>query len=442
MSEAPEAVDVGETSPPRRRRRALSVLRAGLFAIGWLVVAVLGLVALLRLVAWDAFQPLVVVDALTLVIYLPAWVVAVGALIAQRWRLAAAAAVIVAVQLVFVAPEFAAAAPMPAWARHAPVIRLFDANVDKSLRFQAGYVRAIEQDRPDLITLEEFTPSALKSMIASGVLATYRYRCVAPAYGATGFLIASRLRLTGCQVHSVPIDGQQVPYLVQATLYVPGGPLAVRVVHTLAPFPAYWREWAAALAAVGRSVRASGDTRMLMVGDFNATWGNRGFAALLHDGLTDGAAARGKAVDMTWPNGAIVPPFVRIDHVLTGARLAVTQIAARSGFGSDHRYLTATIAIRTLSSGRVGCLILQRHLREGIASSLVGIGGLGAGVARRQRDQDLVVVQPGLALGLLEALFRYASGSPRSPNSLGAVAVLGAVEAPPAGQARLPDRAD
>jgi len=49
---------------------------------------------------------------------------------------------------------------------------------------------------------------------------------------------------------------------------------------------------------------------------------------------------------MTWPNGAVVPPFVRIDHVLTGPHLAVTEIAARPGFGSDHRYLVATVAVR------------------------------------------------------------------------------------------------
>jgi endonuclease/exonuclease/phosphatase (EEP) superfamily protein YafD len=289
-------------------------MRLGLLSVSWLVVAALGLVALLRLVAWDALQPLIVLDALTLVIYLPAWIVAAGALIARRWRLAAAAAVIVAAQLAFAAPEFAAAAPVSDWTRHAPMVRLFDANIDKSLRFQAGYVRAIEQDRPDLITLEEFTPPALQSMMASGVLAAYPYRCAAPAYGATGFLIASRLRLNGCQVNTVYFDGQQVPYLVQATLDVSGGPVAVRLVHTLAPFPAYWQEWVAVLAAVNRSLRASGDTRMLMVGDFNATWGNRGFAALLHEGLTDGAAARGKAIEMTWPNRAVVPPFVRIDH--------------------------------------------------------------------------------------------------------------------------------
>ena len=322
-------------------------MRVGLLGVSWLVVAVLGLVALLRLVAWDSIEPLIVLDALTLIVYLPAWVVAIGALIVRHWWLAAAAVVIVIAQLTFVLPELLAAAPVPAWARYAPVVRVFDANVDKSLHFEAGYVRAIEQDHPDLITLEEFTPPALQSMRASGVLASFPYRCAAPANGATGFLIASRLRLTGCQVRTVLWDGQWTPYMVEATLWSSGGPVALRLVHTLAPLPVSWREWSAALAAVGGSVRASGDSRMLMVGDFNATWGNSRFVALLHDGLTDGAAARGKTTDMTWPNGAVVPPFVRIDHVLTGARLAVTKIAAKPGFGSDHRYLVAMVAIRT-----------------------------------------------------------------------------------------------
>lgn len=340
------AIEAEETSSLRRRGSA--VVRVGLLVVGWLIVAALGLVAFLRLVAWDSIQPLIVLDALTLVIYLPAWIVAAAALIARRWWLAAAAVVVVAAQLAFAAPELFASSPVPAWARQAPTVRVFDANVDKSLGFQAGYVQAIERDRPDLITLEEFTPLALQSMAASGVLSDFPYRCAAPAYGATGFLIASRLRLTGCQVRTVSWDGQSVPYMVEATCWSPGGPVALRLVHTLAPFPAYWREWTAALAAVNQSIRASGTSSMLMVGDFNATWDNRGFAALLNDGLTDGAAARGKALDMTWPNGALVPSFVRIDHLLTGAHLAVTATATGPGFGSDHRYLTATVAIRTL----------------------------------------------------------------------------------------------
>ena len=230
-------IEAGEAYPPRRRHPGPTLVRVGLLVVGWLIVAVRGLVALLRLVAWDSLEPLIVLDALTLIAYLPAWVVAVGALMVRRWWLAAAAVVIVVAQLAFVLPELLAAAPVPAWARQAPVVRVLDANIDKSLHFEAGYVRAIEQDRPDLVTLEEFTPPALQSMVASGVLASFRHRCVAPAYGATGFLIASRLRLTGCRIRSVFSDGSWTPFMVEATLWSPAGPVALRLVHTLAPFP-------------------------------------------------------------------------------------------------------------------------------------------------------------------------------------------------------------
>lgn len=346
MPEVPGAIEVEETTPSRGRRRS-SAVRAGLLAAGWLIVAVLGLLALLRVVAWDSIEPLIVLDSLTLVLYLPSWVVAAGALIARRWWLAAAAIVVVAAHVAFVAPELSAAAPVPAWAQHAPVVRVLDVNIDKASHFDTGYRKVIESDRPDLITFEEFTPANLRSMTASGVLASFPYRCLAPADGATGFLIASRLRLTGCKVRSVFVYGQWNPYLVEATVWSPGGPVALRVVHPIAPFLAYWREWTAALAAVSQSVRASGASNMLMIGDFNATWGNQKFVALLDDGLTDGAAARGKAAAMTWPSGALVPPFARIDHVLTGTRMAVTGISAEPGFGTDHRYLVATVAIRT-----------------------------------------------------------------------------------------------
>ena len=269
VTRTPGISEAEESHPLRHRGSA--VARAGLLTGGWLIVVVLGVAAFLRLVASDSAEPLIVLDALTLVIYLPAWIVAAGALIARRWWLTAAAVVVVAAQVTFAAPELLAASPVPAWAQQAWTVRVFDANVDKSLGFQTGYVKAIERDRPDLITLEEFTPSALQSMTASGVLADFPYRCAAPTYGATGFLIASRLRLTGCRVLSVRWDGEWAPYMVAAIWWFPGEPVALRVVHTLAPLPGYWREWTAALAAVDQSVRNSGTSSMLMVGDFNAT---------------------------------------------------------------------------------------------------------------------------------------------------------------------------
>jgi endonuclease/exonuclease/phosphatase (EEP) superfamily protein YafD len=326
--------------------RARALVTRGAVVLGWVIVVALGLVAIMRLVAWDSLEPFIVLDALTLLVYLPAWVVGICAAIGRRWWLALGALAIVVAQVVFVAPEFLAASQVPTWTQHAVTVKVFDANIDKSFQFEPGYRQAIEDDRPDLVTLEEFTPGAFYSMMASGVLAEFPYRCAEPAPGATGFLVASRFRLTGCQIETVMWDGQPTPYMVDATLATPAGAVTLRVVHTLAPLPAYWREWSAAFAAINRSVGPTNDTRMLMVGDFNASWGNAGFTDLVHEGLTDAAAARGDALDMTWPNGAVVPTFVRIDHVLTGSRLAVTKIATHAGFGSDHRYLLATVAIR------------------------------------------------------------------------------------------------
>ena len=279
------------------------------------------------MVAWDDAEILMVFNALYLTIYLPAWVVAAVALIARRWWLGGAALVIVAAQVAFALPELTAATSLPSWTRTATTIRVFDANLDSGYELYPGYQQAIKQYDPDLITFEEFSGNgapgfpggAIQTMRNTGLLAKYHYYCSEPDFGATGFMLASRIRVTGCQFKTVQWDGQGMYYLVEATMWLPSGPIPVRVFHTLAPLPSSWTQTRSALAAADRMVRATGPAHMLLLGDFNSSWGNRGFVKLLGDGLTDGAAARGQALDMTWPNGAIVPPFVRIDHVLTGS---------------------------------------------------------------------------------------------------------------------------
>lgn len=316
-----------------------------LVALGWAVTVVLAFFALMRVVAWDAIEAFAIVNALTAIVYLPAWIVAISAAVGRRWLLAGGAVVVVAAQFAYELPELLYARPIPSWAQHASTIRLLDANVDKSEQFRFGYGPAITRYRPDVVTLEEFTPGSLRHLLRTGSVAVFPYRCVEPRYGAIGFLIASRIPMTECRVHSVMWNDKPTPYMVSATLHTRDGPVQLRVVHTLAPLPSSWSEWVAALKAIDSTVRVAGREAMLMVGDFNATWNNQGFATLLSYGLSDAAAARARAFEMTWPSGAIVPSFVRIDHVLTGSSLAVTKIDTYSGFGSDHRYLTASVAV-------------------------------------------------------------------------------------------------
>ncbi len=316
-----------------------------LTALAWALVVVLGLVMLLRMVAWDAAEPLVVANSLTVELYLPAWVVAGVAFARKRRLLGAAALVLVAGQAALVAPELLASGPVPAWAAHAPAVRVLDANVYAGNPSMAGYARAIDGYRPDLVTLQEASPSDLAQLRRAGALARLPHVVDVARYDPAAFVVASRYPLGPARVRSV--DGS--PYLVQTSLLLPSGTVDLWVVHTAAPLPSTWRQWSDELGSVDRllAARPGGTRGLLVVGDFNATWQNRDFRRLLAGGLQDGAAARAHAFDMTWSQTMpVLPPLVRIDHVLTGSGLTVTRIATGAGPGSDHRLVRATVAVR------------------------------------------------------------------------------------------------
>ena len=162
-------------------------------------------------------------------------------------------------------------------------------------------------------------------------------------YDPKAFLIASKYPLSGGNV----VYYDYLPLIVQTTVHLPSGTFSLWVVHTDAPVPGSFAQWKGSLNFIAKLVAAHGESKLLVVGDFNATWNNKGFRSILDTGLTDGAAARGHAFAMTWSQKlGPIPPLVRIDHVLTGTGVAVTKIATGHGPGSDHRDEMATVAIR------------------------------------------------------------------------------------------------
>jgi len=69
------------------------------------MVITLSIVALLRIVAWDVFEPFAIVNTLTAFVYLPAWVVLVVAAVGRRVFLAGAALLVVLAQIAFLYPS-------------------------------------------------------------------------------------------------------------------------------------------------------------------------------------------------------------------------------------------------------------------------------------------------------------------------------------------------
>jgi endonuclease/exonuclease/phosphatase (EEP) superfamily protein YafD len=309
----------------------------------WVVVGAMGIVAFLRLAAWDALSPLAILNSLTILIYLPAWLIALVAAVGRRPILAVAALLIGLTQIALVAPELTATQPLPAWAARAPAFTLLDANVYFNNPSMSGYVSQIRAVRPQLLTMEECTPNDVAQLRARGALAGLPYQF--EVYGTDPFIffIASKYPLSGTHVEYF----RNIPLAVETVVARPSGPQTVWVVHTIAPLPVSFRQWKGEISEIHDLVRAHGIQGLLLVGDFNSTWNNKGFRQILSTGMIDAAAARGDALAMTWSQTmGPLPPFARLDHMLTGTGVAVTRIATEPGPGSDHRDLVATVATR------------------------------------------------------------------------------------------------
>lgn len=308
----------------------------------WLILAPLAAVAVARLVAWDGDTLLAEANSLNGLAYVPAWPVLLLAALGRRAVLSGAALVVIAAQLACSAPEVLAAQPLPTWARDAPAISVFDANVgaDAGNNNMSGFARAIARQAPDLVTLEEIDPQDFAQLEADGALAPFRHRAYARGTLPWGFGIASRFPL---RIEHV-LSGGGNPFLVVARLRLPRTTVRVWIVHTEAPVASLWR-WRSELDQIAARVRARGRHHLLVVGDFNATWGNAGFNAVLRSGLIDAAAALGQPFAMTWPESGLLPPVVRIDHFLSGSGIALRRLRTLPGPGSDHLALNGEVAI-------------------------------------------------------------------------------------------------
>ncbi len=216
----------------RRLPRFVSVLL-------WVVTAALGLVVVMRLVAWDHFQPFVVLDAFTALIYLPAWIVLVVAALGRRFLLAGAALLIVVAQVAFLLPELTATEPVPTWATKAPTLKLLDANTDLPNKNLSGYAKEISQFRPQLVTMEETNRVVASQLHSDGVLRDLPYQINIMQYGPAGFFVASHYPLT--KTHIVYLYGR--PLIVQTVVQLPSGPQPLWVVHTIAPLPSSFSQW-------------------------------------------------------------------------------------------------------------------------------------------------------------------------------------------------------
>jgi endonuclease/exonuclease/phosphatase (EEP) superfamily protein YafD len=312
---------------------AIQVMRTW---VSWVVVVPFAGWALVRLSGFEPDWPWVPVVAFTPYAVVGAVLALVLAAVLRR-RAAGAVALVTSLALGFaVAPRAFADGNPDA---RGGTLRVLAANLLVGQADTAGLMTLVASVRPDVLTLQEFTPAAMERLEEAGLPRLLPYAVTRPLAGAGGSAVYARHPLTAGEPINIGGFGQ-----ARAVLTYPGGArIEVVSVHPCA-LKRGGRQpcW---LAGLERLPRGSGRLRVL-AGDFNATLDHLPVRELLAAGYRDAADAMGRGLSATWPQGGWGPlPGVTIDHVLADPRMAVRDFRVLSLAGTDHNPVYAELRL-------------------------------------------------------------------------------------------------
>jgi endonuclease/exonuclease/phosphatase (EEP) superfamily protein YafD len=318
-----------------RRRRlidvAILVVLLGLLAVGalrWLDTTAYPVVVL------QTASPFVAIGLLLLV--------GVTALLRRWWMLLP----------VGIAIAGAATLVVPAFASHASPEETRDLTVMSS-NLRVGRAQptqlmdSVRFHAVDVLVLTEVTPAALEGLTGEGMDSYFPQQVGEPEVdGYAGTMVLSRYPLREVTADLGGSPNRQPEVVVT----VDGVDLRVQTAHPAAPIAGQTAEWRDGLRALQSwKEQQSGSGPIMVVGDFNSSFGHPGFRAVA-DGLDDAQRTTGSGWVRTWPYaGSRLPPFVQLDHVLSRG-LTVIDSGQVGLNGTDHAAVWGSYALPDAAS--------------------------------------------------------------------------------------------
>ena len=267
---------------------------------------------------------------------LPAYGVLALAAALRRWRLAAAAAVLVLAHLLLVAPAVTAD-ERPPGAADAPRLRVVTANLYVLNPDPAAAGRALRALRPDVLVVPELSAEGLAGLREAGLLEDLPHSVAELGTREETVGLFSRLPLQDTGTRTAA--GRELP---RATVTVGGRDVRVLAAHPLPPVSVLQDLWRDSLADLAQEVEQV-DLPLVVAGDLNGDRDHAGFRALLDAGLRDAHDALGRGLARTWPAPL---PVLHLDHVLVrGEPLVPVDLREVRIPGSDHLAVVAEIAV-------------------------------------------------------------------------------------------------
>ncbi|GAB2664950.1 endonuclease/exonuclease/phosphatase family protein [Prescottella soli] len=268
---------------------------------------------------------------------------AVVAAFAERWTVEAACLVVCALGVWMLSPLYIPGAPgaLPSNAT-GPTVRIMQANIKVGQADPSALVRTVRERDVDVLTVQELTDESIAGLHAAGLddLLPHRF-VVSHGPGGEGGGIYSRYPLS---------NTRNLAGFLSANLFADldvglREPLALFAVH---PAPAYLFPaplWAKELRELHSELESNAlRDNVVVSGDFNATYTQRQYRALLTDGYADVADQLGAGLVPTMPADRRIPPLIGIDRMITKGAVA-TSLERIDIVGSDHHGLVVDVRL-------------------------------------------------------------------------------------------------
>ncbi len=278
--------------------------------------------------------------------------IAVAVAATARWWLALLLAVPAAILLAWQLPPRRRPGQRAAAGRRAGpgsgpgvfTLRILTLNVLGEQADPAALLGALRRHQVDVLAVQELTPGMVRKLADAGLAGLLPFSHLYPHPGFPGLGLWARWPL----IPLPSVAGLKAP-APRARIEPPDGqPVTVSSVHPVAPTSGNDDRWERDLALI-RSVLGGTGERQVVAGDFNASRDHRPFRDLLAAGFLDcaDAAMSRPWPGFTWPAGRLIPPVLRLDHVLV-SRAGTTVLDARTIRvpGTDHRGVLAVIEFR------------------------------------------------------------------------------------------------
>ena len=299
----------------------------------------LAIVVSMRLIWHDGLWLFLLCNVLTPYLYLPAWLIALCAALARRWRLAASSLVIVVFHCHWVV--------LPLLPRSTPAttgrtLRVASANLLAVNETPAALAAELERFDADIYFLQELSSDWDAEFERLGFWRRYPFNRRITGEDAFGAAIASRL-----PVHDLEVFwSAELPQL-RGVLRVDDREVDLVGIHLLPPrTQEYTRTYHLGAEALLDIVRRFGQRSFIVAGDFNST-PDSDFATRMRELADDAWETGGRGFGFTWPNGMFQVPPIRLDHIFVSRDLGVLAARIGDGAGSDHRPVVADVARRS-----------------------------------------------------------------------------------------------